>query len=378
MANERSDQINGLVEKLNPEFRPVIERFLDRSQTPYDFLAALPPEQTWMLTFSYADAFRALAQSQGISYVATRDESPPPTLGQEFLELVQRCHTAANAIESGELQWGLGWNQVQDVDSTSPHAILEAMQVANIRLLEALLTQNPLNEIVQKKGDTVVRKMTVLQALEELIKHEELHRDVGRHTLDAASAVFPESYPFAWPMKSKLVLQPWRDNESDPQILWGDRFVNSLFTLLGSQKARGRVVLEFDETTAITIHKDGQQVWVTVNSSDQPSHDFQRMESPHITYEIGSLTPLPDAGVALATGLIQGDETVENPTLAAVALALKSESSFMRLDISGRGLLSDAGMTGIQLLVKRVEDKWEVSMLRLVWNGETVGEYLTE
>lgn len=376
MTEERSAQINTLTEKLNPEFKPVIKRFLDRTQTPYDFLAALPPEQAWILTFSFADAFKALAEQRSITYVATRDESPPPTLGQEFLELVQRRHTAVNAIGNGELQWGSGWNQIQNVDSASPDAILKSMQDANIRLLEALLSKSPQDGIVQKQGDRVIRNLTVMQALEDLIRHEELHRDVGRHVLDAALAAFPDSYRLALPMQRRLVLQPWRGIESDPQVRWGDRYVNSLFTLLGSQKARGRVVLEFDEEIVLAIHRDGQRVWITVNRGDQQPNDFQLMESPRIDYEIGSVTQLSDAAADLEIVLYQDGDAVEKPSLTDAAAALTSNQlNEIRLDISGRGLLIDTGMTGIQMLLRKVEDRWKFSMFRLMWNGETVGEY---
>lgn len=189
------ENLTSLIEKVPAGYKERLTEYLALSAHHKAWFGKLPPEQQWILRFSEADAFRALAAAKGIEYKGNRADPPPPTKGKEILELAQRRHTAVDAMETGEMRWGSGNSRIQDVDSTSIQAITEALDSADRRVIETLVVTPVDKQIIQKDKDgNITRTFTAIDALGDLVTHEKDHYDMGRTLLDAASSMFP-AYP---------------------------------------------------------------------------------------------------------------------------------------------------------------------------------------
>ena len=189
------EDLKTLAEKVPVAYKDRLAEYLALSAHHKAWLQKLPQEQEWILAYSEADAFRALAAAKGHEYKGNRKAPEPPTKGKELLELAQRRHTAVDAIETGEIKWGSGGGRIADVDPTSMTAIINALDTADRRLLEALITTPADKPIVQKDKDgNVTRTFTALDAVGDLSAHERDHYDLGRTLLDGANSVFPP-YP---------------------------------------------------------------------------------------------------------------------------------------------------------------------------------------
>jgi hypothetical protein len=198
MTAEQRDY-SALLEKVDGRYHDPLQRYLELASANEMWLQNFPQEQEWILGFSNSQAWQALAKERGIKYVPQRNEEDP-TWGQALLELAQRRHTAADAIESKTLKWGTGWARVKEVNRTSAQEILTALQQATDRLAELLLTNSPDTPITQVnfQGQSV-RTLSALDALTELTDHEKRHAGDWRILYDAAQAIFPSTYKFAAP-----------------------------------------------------------------------------------------------------------------------------------------------------------------------------------
>lgn len=196
-----SEDLTSLAERVNEAYKEPLAEFLRLSAANQAWLESLPLSQQWMLSFSEFDAWKALAKSQEIPFRGNREAPAPPAKGEEFVELAQRRHTTADAMQTGELVWGSGGIHVKGTDPTSIPDIIKAMQAANLRLVETLISTLPNRQIVQKNSKTgeVQRTLTALDALKELNMHEQNHADLGRIMLDGANSVFPASYTRTMP-----------------------------------------------------------------------------------------------------------------------------------------------------------------------------------
>ncbi len=186
-------------EHILPAHLEELRRFLNLAQNNDAWVEHLPPQQAWMLGFKESDAWQALAEKQGVEYKSNRVEEPP-TKGQELLELAQRRHTAADAIETGELTWGSGQRFVAEVDTASAEALLTAMQGATVRLVDLLTDNWGIKRVVQRdnKGE-IVQVLDSIVVLKQLADHEQRHQDLGRILFDGAKAIFPPTYKFTIP-----------------------------------------------------------------------------------------------------------------------------------------------------------------------------------
>lgn len=199
------DQRASLLEQLPAEYKPLIEQYLIAAKNSEDWLEYFPKGMEWLLKTSWADLAKAYAKENGLPYEETRQE-PTPTIGNQILELAQRRHTATNALipsqsgEPGEMKWGSGWEQVKEVDTASPEAILGAYRDATDRMLQTLTTTPITRDIVQKDWKTgqVSRHLTPQDVIKELTAHEQRHADMFRIVFDTLTAPFAPSYKLAW------------------------------------------------------------------------------------------------------------------------------------------------------------------------------------
>lgn len=160
----------------------------------------------------------------------------------------------------------------------------------------------------------------------------------------------------------------------ETQVALGDRYSSVLFQLLEPNGQKDSVILEFDHECKLEIERESSTFIITVNRGTEP-----QIITPQINYNPSVITKLEDEQSDLEIALYYGDETLFNPSAEQAARVLKDSAlTDFRLDISGRGLLIDQGMTGIQLRAKKVDGNWTVSMCNLAWNGESAGEYLSD
>ena len=186
------EDISQIIEKVDSVYKPDVEQYLNLSRETQIWLTGLPPEQEWILGVSQSDAYKAYAKEHGTAYKETRKEEPP-TKGQVLLELMQRAHGGLDAMETGELIWGGGKEAIRSVNPSSKESLLEAFRQVNARLVDVVLKTPPDKEIVQRDKQTgeVKRRFTALEALHDIVRHEQKHIDLGRVLLDAAQAMFP-------------------------------------------------------------------------------------------------------------------------------------------------------------------------------------------
>ncbi len=191
------EPLSALVEKVPAAYKDKLNEYLALSAHHKAWFERLPAEQEWILGHSEADAWEALARERGIAYEGNRAEPSPPTKGKEILELAQRRYSAVDAMESGEMKWGSGNARIHEVDSTSMQAIIDALDAADRRLVEALIVTPSDKEIIQRdRNGNITRTFSALEALGDLVNHERDHYDMGRTLLDGAMSVFPP-YPFS-------------------------------------------------------------------------------------------------------------------------------------------------------------------------------------
>ena len=197
------NELTELIERLPLEYKEEVAKLLELIKLNEAWLEVFPPEQQWMLQYSFASSFRALAKEEGHEYVETRKEEPP-TLGQNFLELASRRHTATQALETGELVYGSGNENVKGVNTNSAQSILTASHEATRTLLKVLFNTPPDKNILHrsKKGE-IDRQFSVLEVLRQVTQHEQRHLDLGRIVFDGARALFPPTYIYAGPQTPK-------------------------------------------------------------------------------------------------------------------------------------------------------------------------------
>lgn len=188
------EDVSSVTERVDVAYRADLAEYLTVSRANEAWLTKLRGGMEWMLEKTEADAWKALADSERLTYIPEREEKPP-TKGREFLELAQRRHTAATAMVVGELIWGSGYFQIRGVDPTSISSLTQGLSASTSRLIEVLAVTPPEKRIVQRNTHgEVARELTAQQALKDLVGHERQHLDLGRILLDGATAIFPSSY----------------------------------------------------------------------------------------------------------------------------------------------------------------------------------------
>lgn len=203
MALPENQRAN-LREQLPAEYKPFVEQYLLAAKNNEDWLEHFPEGMSWLLTVSWSDLAKEFARAKELLYEETRRE-PTPTIGNQILELAQRRHTAVNALippqpdEPGELKWGSGWEQVKEVNASSPQALLEAYRDATDRMLQTLTTTPTNRDIVQKDWKTgqITRHLSPQDVIRELTVHEQRHTDMFRIVFDTLTAPFAPSYKLA-------------------------------------------------------------------------------------------------------------------------------------------------------------------------------------
>jgi len=192
-------QVSSVLEKLPTEYRPLVEQYLSAAANNEDWLENFPRKMEWIFEISWSDLAKEFAKSKKLLYQETRKE-PTQTIGYQIAELVQRRHTAINALipkqsgEPAEFMWGSGWKQVDN--NFSAKGLLRTYRDATDRLLQTLITTPTNRDIVQKDWKTgqITRHLTPLDVIKELTAHEVGHTDMFRILFDTLTAPFPPSY----------------------------------------------------------------------------------------------------------------------------------------------------------------------------------------
>ena len=190
---------NALLNKIDRRYRANLEDYLRAAKNNEDWLKTFPEEMQWLLRASPHDLVYEYALEMGLPFTPTRKELSP-TFGNQFLELAQRRHTAVNALQTGELKWGSGWEQIEeevsDVNRPTIKKTIDVYGRATGRLLVQLLTTPFDKDIVERdeRMGQIVHNLKPLDIIIGLKEHEKSHLEMFRIVFDGVLSPFPSSY----------------------------------------------------------------------------------------------------------------------------------------------------------------------------------------